>query len=443
MKTLSLFSVAPVHFWGKNDLKFLKSELNESFNIMKTLLSLPPELLEALCHYLDPIDLSRLGQSCKMMRDITSTEAIWRDLILHKYQLNPEQYSPWTSRTFYQNMLHPYGAFLGVWQMSFGDYGGLLRVFVEEGSIVGEETYSHPLEDGMYQPLSQKKVFRVHMEEKNAGSSGKEVNNTKIEVHFVCLIGADESPSFGCESAEPMVLFHDRNQDLLQIRCTAFDLHDQRMGRLSENYMHNDWKRSHDRWIETWFMCSCSRIKMDPFIPQVPPFTLSLPQPGVFVGDYGPHGTELVQVRYKQVERSGPNTKQNLVEAHKITGDPNIPKQKVTFRAFLDQPVYPSDEQQRSMQELSAIESVPPSSTLVEPPQRFNLPDHINCDFDKNLIPSFSYGRFKAEIQLAGHNYYRPAFSSSQLVIFNQHLLGLFIFEFDELMIFERVNVDC
>ena len=126
--------------------------------------------------------------------------------------------------------------------------------------------------------------------------------------------------------------------------------------------------------------------------------------------------------------------------ARKITGDPNIPQEQITFRAFPNRPVFPSEEQQGSMDDLEAVESVSPDSVNLEP-QRFYLPDDIHCDLDKKLIPSVCLGRFKADTQLADHGYENPEFFSSQLVIFNQDLLGMFIFELDKFKLFERVQV--
>ena len=56
--------------------------------------------------------------------------------------------------------------------------------------------------------------------------------------------------------------------------------------------------------------------------------SLSMPVPiraGVFKGSYGPHGTELIHLRYH--EESGTV----FFSGTKVTGDPNVPVGKQTF----------------------------------------------------------------------------------------------------------------
>ena len=128
---------------------------------MTNLLSLPPELLEALCDLLEPDDLKNFGLTCKTIYDIISLDSIWRNMISRKYRIEPDQYPSSTGRAFYQRILHPYAPILGLWLMEFRHYGGLLRVFVENGCTVGEEVFSPPLEATAFQPIVKKRIFRI------------------------------------------------------------------------------------------------------------------------------------------------------------------------------------------------------------------------------------------------------------------------------------------
>ena len=59
-----------------------------------------------------------------------------------------------------------------------------------------------------------------------------------------------------------------------------------------------------------------------------PPMVHSMPVPlkaGLFKGSYGPHGTELIHLRYH--EESGTV----FFSGTKVTGDPNVPVGKQTF----------------------------------------------------------------------------------------------------------------
>ena len=185
----------------------------------------------------------------------------------------------------------------------------------------------------------------------------------------------------------------------------------------------------------------------------MPPFDSALPLPGFFVGDYGGHGTEIALVRYRRASDDDGNDDDadadaddddgHILEGFKVTGDPNIPKQKITFRAFLNKPVFPTKEQQMSKELLKEVESQAPSSDAAEgQPQRFYLPSDIYFDMDEETLPKYSRGRFEAKMQIAEHGYRNPSFTKSQLVVFNPELFGLLIFELDSFMLFQRVDVD-
>ena len=51
--------------------------------------------------------------------------------------------------------------------------------------------------------------------------------------------------------------------------------------------------------------------------------------PGVFKGDYGGHGTELIQLTFSE-DSSG-----LMFKGKKITGDPNVPAGQLSFRGNL------------------------------------------------------------------------------------------------------------
>ena len=107
--------------------------------MVKSILTLPPELLESICSFLDANDLKNLGLSCKTLYDIISNDLIWRKLIARKYQIITHQYPDSTARAFYRHILRPYAPLIGFWQIEFEDYGGLLRVFLENGCLIGQQ----------------------------------------------------------------------------------------------------------------------------------------------------------------------------------------------------------------------------------------------------------------------------------------------------------------
>ena len=279
---------------------------------MTTILSLPPELLETICDFLEPNDLKNVGLTCKTIYDVISLDTLWRNFVSRKYQIEPDQYPASTARAFYQRILHPYGPILGLWIMEFNQFGGLLRVYVEDGCIVGEEIFSPPWNrwEGRaeFVPLSRKKIFQIlpdveEAPEETDGANGKDKDKDK-QPSIRCLIGLDETPELGCDGKQSMLVFHDPQEDRLHIRCLESAPHEHKMNAafksttLSEREM-IVWRRGHKRWMANWFACECARIRLNPFVPDLPPpLTTMLPTPGFFVGDYNGHGTEIVAFEY-------------------------------------------------------------------------------------------------------------------------------------------------
>ena len=76
----------------------------------------------------------------------------------------------------------------------------------------------------------------------------------------------------------------------------------------------------------------------------VPEITGPVPiTPGIFKGDYGSHGTQLIQLSFSQEDSTG-----LMFTGTKITGDPNVPAGRRSFKGSLnDGLIMPMDEQVR------------------------------------------------------------------------------------------------
>jgi hypothetical protein len=76
-----------------------------------------------------------------------------------------------------------------------------------------------------------------------------------------------------------------------------------------------------------------SRLEIDYCLP---PDLPSAPiAPGLFKADYGPHGTEMIRLGYDIGYDIGYGT-YGIFAGFKITGDPNIPAEQITFRGNLN-----------------------------------------------------------------------------------------------------------
>ena len=325
----------------------------------------------------------------------------------------------------------------------------------------------------VFQPLVTKRIFKIQPEVDEDDGDDEEVEQDTrslrscgkrpaksasavrvAEPSCLCLLGTDETPSLGCDKSQSMLIFHEPDKDRLKILCLDSKPHQVKMVSASLQSQLSEeaellWRRSYQRWMANWFACECSRICLDPGVPEVAPFTSILPAPGFFVGDYGGYGNEILVLRYRKElvdigaessESSSTSSKRDVLEAFKVTGDPNIPKQKVSMRVFLDKPVRPSRVEQLSLESLKDTPTLS-ADDYGELRQPFYLPDDVNFEMDSNIIPKHCIGRFQAEMQLAYDGYRDVWFSMSQLVIFDQDLLGSFCFELDSFMLFKRVEI--
>merc|ERR1712136_228828 len=110
-------------------------------------------------------------------------------------------------------------------------------------------------------------------------------------------------------------------------------------------------------------------------MPSVPPFSAFLPPPGFFVSDYRGQGTKIVTLEYRCQERgrftiySFPAVEDHPAEFFlKDTNEAGIPVPIGFFRAFLDQPVFPTKEDQECFGSLRAVEcQVPPPDYATRP----------------------------------------------------------------------------
>lgn len=437
----------------------------------KSILTLPPELLEAISSFLDANDLKNFGLSCKILYGIISNDLIWQNYIARRYKIQPDQYPDSSARAFYQHILHPYAPLIGLWIMEFKDYGGLLRVFVENGCLIGQEMFANL---SLFKPLDTKRIFKIQPEvdDDDADDVEQDTSLTSCskrpakstsavrlpEPSCLCLLGTDETHSMGCGRSQSMLIFHEPEKDRLKIRCLDPKPHEAKMNSaLSLSNLSAEaellWRRSYQRWMANWFACECSRIDLKfpdltSGIPDLVPFTSILPTPGIFVGNYGApdeggHGNEIIFFRYQPDEIATANNDscgdKILLEGLKITGDPNIPKQKVSMRVFLDQPVRPDRDEQESLEALKETPIVP-AENYGELWQTFTLPDDVLFDLDSSVIPKHCLCRFNGEMQLANEGYRNAYFSSSQLVIFDQDLLGVYCFELNDFILFKRVK---
>ena len=125
-------------------------------------------------------------------------------------------------------------------------------------------------------------------------------------------------------------------------------------------------------------------------------FTVRPIQSGVFKGTYSSHGIEMIKVSY--VESDGVSKLEGL----KLTGDPNVPFNKVSFYADLTKPIVLTEEFQRESRCDDLISGIDESSLNLEEPmpsQPFIKPRDAFVD-DSRFNQRMCRYRFKGNFPL-------------------------------------------
>ena len=163
---------------------------------------------------------------------------------------------------------------------------------------------------------------------------------------------------------------------------------------------------------------------------------------GVFKGTYGAHGIEIISLSYPS---------KNVLEGFKLTGDPNVPMGKVTFKADLTKSIRLTREMQKDFScealipdESFTYESIDFEAADHHPQaQPFCLPSDYAYDRDeKEVAYDQCQYRFLAEGQIAYEDYQDPKFVPAHLIIFDQDHFGVLFLTLHSMSLYVRISED-
>jgi len=157
--------------------------------------------------------------------------------------------------------------------------------------------------------------------------------------------------------------------------------------------------------------------------------------PGLFKGTYGPHGIELILLRF--------NRETTKLEGFKVTGDVNVPADENSFVADLNRPMVLTEEQQLTTRMLAQIDThdLPEEDAASQMAgQIFRVP--IDC-YDRFAdTPTRCRARYHSLGQIAGHNYTGPSYTHNHFIVFDDNLFGIMWIELHSLSMYSRVAED-
>ena len=169
-------------------------------------------------------------------------------------------------------------------------------------------------------------------------------------------------------------------------------------------------------------------------------------RPGVFQAQYGAHGLELVHYRDGQ--------------GVKITGDPNVPFNAITFRVTSrDRVDFPPEIQSDIGRLQAATEDfgqfcVDDSQVRVKRQRErelmfsfeelkfpLQLPDYMYLRGDLPRSRSQYLGTWTAEGHIAEHGFTNDSFIPANFVLINEDKFGVAFLEFHDMMVFSRIEM--
>jgi len=381
------------------------------------LLDLPSEIVLIIVSFLRTWDICSLRTVNSYLKELCDKESVWISKAKTDYDIRLNVDELFSPRIFYQNVLHKYGPMLGLWQrQNLKFYSGILRVFYDDKSVVFENLV--PTSD-IFSDLRRLKFLTITLGEnkqpmvtshdKMTSTQSVKFNlypDKKLEIVNSNMKDYITSPSEWRELLEEFKSW-DTSQDTELALMKFVSLYH---SRTSFSYLPLNWS---DRFLK--------------ILPSMPI------KPGMFKGSYGGHGVELVQLQlhmigYTMLGATGV----------KITGDPNVPFNEVTFRILgKDCLNIPMDLQGTVRGVRTAMmenETVLFRADLV---QRFRVP--VDMAERVPIRWTTCKGRWAAEAQIASHMFQDPQLIEANFVLFSEDEFAVMFLDLNSVSMFHRV----
>ena len=277
------------------------------------LLEFPAELQVRILSNLSAPETAVISQVNHSFHKLCHEETIWLNLALKDFGIKLKSSEEFSPRLFYQSVLYPYRLTLGLWQrLNLKYYSNLIKVSVQLDHILFEEIIP-PIElrnKFTYVPFL--KVFR-----NRSDNTVRIKNMSKIalsnDVKVITPVTGNRRLNVIISNIKDTINNSEWRQvmlDFISLVTGGVEINDLRLMRFVQTY--------HSRALYSY-------SKLDLAWPEI---TLPI-RPGVFIGSYGPHGTELINLTS---DSSRPGT-----SGVKLTGDPNVPFGQVSFYVGSDQ----------------------------------------------------------------------------------------------------------
>lgn len=364
-------------------------------------------------------DIAALASTCSQLRSLCLPETVWIHLAERQFKVKlrvTEEFSP---RLFFQSVLYPYRHTLGLWQRkNLRYYGGILHVSVKDTYISFEDIIP-PIK--LSDPLKRLEFLRLSRMRQDGDvvitNRSKLALTDRVKVSYE----EDEEPKLSIILAN--IEDHTLNPDewreiMLEFVMLAggneADVNDLLLMKFIQTY--------HSRSMYTYRKLSFDSSPTRP---------LSALNSGIFIGNYGPHGMEVINLTVTESIEGTAGVK--------VTGDPNVPYGEVTFRITDPRCLNVPLEDQESIANITSF---------MDSPDYIDFQEGLKLDFK---VPADCYGgdqvqfrkclgRWVCECQVAEHGYQHPSFIPGNFILFSEDMFGVLFLRLDVLTLYKRVT---
>jgi len=324
-------------------------------------------------------------------------------------------------RMFYKHVLFPYREAIGVWQRhNLKYYSSILRVVVKSDELCFEELIPPPKLAGDFKVLDFLKIcYDSSSGQQKIENKSQLAKSSTVRV----LASEDAGLSIILPDAIDLTVNPDSWRDVMADYVRMIGGEDATM---TDLLLLRFIETLHSRGLHRYFKLEEPRANFNKF-----PLT-----EGIFLGDYGAHGIEVVQLQIRQ-----PPTTVAGTQGVKVTGDPNITFGEITFRITDDRCLDMTLDDQISMANVEKFQEDPKYTELVDDLEMdFVIPQ--DC-FERETVPfKKCRGRWSAEGQIAQHGGYNPSFIPAQFILFNHQYFGVIFLELSSIVLYRRVTDD-
>jgi len=382
------------------------------------ILDLPSEILLNIIKLLKCDDICAIRCANSHLKQLCDNECVWISKANSDFRVKLKAgESSVSPRVYYQNFLHKFGPMLGLWQrQNLKFYSGLLKVSYTDRIVSFENLV--PTSD-VFSPLKCLKFLTVAL-----------ADDGSILVHSHDKMSSTQKVHVNLNSETTLEIINSNMKDYITSPAEWREL--------LEEFKSRDTSQDSELALMKFVSLYHSRTMFSYKRLNLPRCDLIQTRrcplrPGLFKGSYGGHGVELVKL-VQVVNGSMMGT-----YGVKVTGDPNVPFNEVTFRILAEDCLSIPFDMQKTVNGI-----------------RSSMMDKITVPYQENVHQSFCVpfnmiervpikktqcvGRWAAEAQIASHMFQDPQMIEANFVLFNEDEFAVMFLDLNTISMFHRLK---